>query len=120
MSSMSPIGNASSAPNSLVAPLWSGALAVPGLAAGVAIAHEQDVFSLRATRDQDGDRIGLGKPGQVMEVAVGSVEVVHVAVALLLDAVGRMTMPPLPIMRMSWRRRRENSSLRRTMVHSLA
>ena len=62
--------------------LGPGALAVPGLALRVAIAHEQDVFGLLAARHQHGDRLRLAEAGQVVKVAVLAIGVLDVVVAL--------------------------------------
>ena len=67
----------------------SGATAIPGLAGRVAIAHEQDVFAVRASRNQHGHRFRFVETGQVMEIAVGPVVVMDVAVALPLGRGGK-------------------------------
>ena len=64
--------------------LGPGAPTVPRLARRIALAHEQHVLRLRAAGDQHRDRLGLGEAREVVEIAVGAVVIVDVAVARLL------------------------------------
>ena len=59
----------------------TGAPAVPGFARRIAIAHEENVFALRAARHQHRHRFGLRETGEIEEVAVGPVRVFDVVVA---------------------------------------
>src|SRR6185312_14785002 len=60
----------------------TGAPSVPGLTCRVALAHEEDVFSVVAPRDQDRHRLGLVEAGQIIEVTVLPVRVFDVVVAV--------------------------------------
>jgi hypothetical protein len=60
------------------------ATSVPGFARRVAIPHEEDVLGLLASGNQHRHSLGLVETRQVVEVAVGAIVVVDVAVALLL------------------------------------
>jgi hypothetical protein len=55
--------------------------AVPGLARGIAVPHEQDELALRPAGNQHRDCLRLRERGQVVEVAVGTVVVLDVVVA---------------------------------------
>src|SRR5690606_26164623 len=55
--------------------------AVPDLLLRIAFAAEKDVLAVRPPGNEHGDGLGLGKMGEVIEVAVGTVRIVHVAVA---------------------------------------
>ena len=65
-------------------PFRPGTTSVPGFAGGVSITHEQHVLGLRASRDQNGNRLGLRKTGEVEEITVGPIVIENVAVAGLL------------------------------------
>ena len=54
---------------------------IPGLARRIAIAHEEDVFTLRASRHQHRNRVGLRESGEIEEIAVGPVGVFDIVVA---------------------------------------
>ncbi|MCY1530646.1 hypothetical protein D9M68_658420 [compost metagenome] len=59
----------------------AGAQAVPQLALGIALAAEQHVLAMLTTRNQRDHRLRLGKPGEVLEVAVLAVYMLDIAVA---------------------------------------
>ncbi len=61
--------------------LGSGPRPVPLLAFGIALAAEHQKLALRATRHQHGHRVGLAKPGQVIEVTVLAIDVQRIAAA---------------------------------------
>ena len=93
--------------------LGSGAAAVPGLARRIAIAHEQHVLRLRAGPGSAPRplRARRSRSGRRNRCRAGS----DSSTSLLRGfsgTAGRMAMPPLPIIFISWRRRRANSSLR--------
>ena len=60
----------------------AGAGSIPDLAAGIAVAHEQHVLGLRPPRNQHRHGLGFRKSGQVIEVAVLAIGVLHVVIAM--------------------------------------
>ena len=66
----------------------TGATTVPGLAGGITVAHEQDVFGLLATGNQHRHCLGLVEAREVVEIAVRPIVVMDVAVALTLGRRG--------------------------------
>ena len=62
-------------------PVRAGAPAVPGFARRIAIAHEKNVFALRAARHQHRHRFRLDETGEIEKIAVGAVRVFNVVVA---------------------------------------
>ncbi len=68
--------------------LGPGAAAVPGFARRITVAHEQHVLRVLAAGDQHRDRFGFVETGEVVEVAVGPVVVMDIAVALALGRGG--------------------------------
>ena len=65
----------------LAGALEAGAAAMPGLRFRVLFAAEQDVFALRAIGDQHHHRLGFGKSGEVVDIAVRTVGIIDVAIA---------------------------------------
>ncbi len=60
----------------------AGALPIPGLPRGIAVAHEQDVLRLFPAGNQDCNRFGLAEARQIEEVAVLTVRVLDVVVTV--------------------------------------
>ena len=59
----------------------AGTQAIPQLALGITLATEQHIFTVLAPRDQRHHRFRLGKTGEVLEIAVLTVDMLDVTVA---------------------------------------
>src|SRR5690606_33235591 len=59
----------------------TGAMTIPLLACGIALATEQDGFALTASGDQGKYRIRFPESGQIVEIAVLTIRVVRIIVA---------------------------------------
>jgi hypothetical protein len=62
-------------------PRGASALAIPGLARRITVAHEQDVLALRTAWHEHRHGFRLREAGEVVEVAVGPVRILDIVVA---------------------------------------
>ena len=58
-----------------------GTQAIPQLTLGIALAAKQYVFAVGPARDQDNDRLRLGKAAQVLEIALLTINMLNIAIA---------------------------------------